>query len=30
MNHIKEIFNTLLAEKDQEVKDTYRHFGVRG
>ena len=30
VNHIKEIFNTLLAEKDQEVKDTYRHFGVRG
>ena len=28
--HIREIFETLLREKDGEVKDTYRHFGVRG
>lgn len=28
--HIREIFETLLKEKDGEVKDTYRHFGVRG
>ena len=27
--HIREIFETLLREKDGEVKDTYRHFGVR-
>lgn len=29
-NHIKEIFETLLKEKDEEVKNRYRHFGVRG
>lgn len=28
--HIKEIFETLLKEKDEEVKNRYRHFGVRG
>lgn len=28
--HIKEIFEVLLEEKDSEVKNVYRHFGVRG
>ena len=30
VSHIKEIFEVLLNEKDGEVKNVYRHFGVRG
>ncbi|MGX6592395.1 pyruvate ferredoxin oxidoreductase, alpha subunit [Cetobacterium ceti] len=29
VNHMKEIFETLLVEKDKDVTNVYRHFGVR-